>query len=108
MTMSPRNGDSSEGNDRTSVAVSFLRKRRLRPRTWASETIATVTAPRARAGATAWSQDASPGARTDAGETRSTCRRNRPPASAMRALVREGVVGLDDLLHQLVAHDVLL
>src|SRR5688500_16518231 len=75
-----------------------------------SGTTATETTPRARAGAIRWSQRPSPGARTAGGSTRSTISRRRN----LRRLIfggarrRVGVIGLDDLLHQLVPDDVLV
>ena len=93
---------------------------RLSARTRASGTRATVTAPRARAGATPASQRAEPGRAHAARVTTSTARRDGRAASADRSAGGEspsairrgpfecGVVRLDDLLHQLVAHDVLV
>ena len=77
-------------------------------RTRASETSATTTVPRARLGAVACSQRASPGARRRLALTTSTVKRDDPPLSAAisGASGRERVVGLDDLLYQLVADDV--
>src|SRR5436853_6181091 len=72
-----------------------------------SLTRATVTTPRARRGATRRSHAASPGAlarRPDASDTitRSAVSPSGIPAGA----VRIRLVGLDDLLHELMAHDV--
>src|SRR4029434_1874162 len=86
---------SSEGNERTSVALSFFLNLRLSARTRASDTMATVIAPRARAGAIDESHAASPGA--------------RPTTSTEKLpILRECVVRLHDLLHELVPDDVLL
>src|SRR5687768_12953585 len=90
-----------------------------------------VTPPRARAGATAWSHAARPGARTPAGSTMSTSRAGRarvapvdgrsgrperrrtpeprllsPSAIALTRSTAERVVSLHNRLHQLVTHDV--
>src|SRR5688500_1031665 len=74
-----------------------------------SGTTAMATPPRARAGAIRSSQAASPGARRPGGTTMSTDNRRD-----LRGLIfggarrRVGVIGLDDLLHQLVTDDVLV
>src|SRR4029078_12837332 len=76
---------------------------------------AIVTSPPTRAGATRFSQAARPGARRarPRAATTLTCKadRFRPPddmaAPGPRAVAGlEGFVRLDDVLHQLVAHDV--
>src|SRR5436190_24229596 len=99
--MSPSIPFSSAGNDSTSVACRRRRKRLFKARTRASVVTATVTAPRARTGATVSSHTDS--ARPAAG--------GRPTMSMRSAdspipAGRRGIVGPDDLLHQLVAHDV--
>src|SRR5687768_7530301 len=108
MTTSPSWPGSSAGNDRTSVGRSFRLNCRFNAWIRRSGTSATVTAPRARGGATASSQRASPGARTFGGVTTSTTRRWRLGIGIPGARTRIGVVRLDDLLHQLVPHHVLL
>src|SRR5687767_10109270 len=118
MTTSPRYPRSSAGNESTSVSVSFLRYFRLRVRTRASGTMATVTLPRARAGATRRSQGASPSARTPLVPTTSTSSLGPPglrllapdPFRGLLSLsaIRMRVVRLHDHLHQFVADDVLV
>src|SRR5262245_35861722 len=100
--MSPRYPLVSAGNDSTSVGAFFPRNRRLSARTRASDAIATVTPPRARAGAIAASHAASRGARRAVDETTSTCSRSAILAAA--GGVR--VVRLYDLLHELVPYHV--
>src|ERR1051325_2233736 len=107
MTMSPRYRLDAgawrlpAGKLKTSVVASLRRYFLFNARICASETSAIESAPRARRGATRRSQAASPGART-----------RRPLASvivtARAAAIRELLVRLDDLLHELVAHDVAL
>src|SRR5918994_3553449 len=109
---------SRAGNERTSVTRSMPRYWRFRVRTRRSLTSAMVTAPRARAGETRASQAASAGARTGRPSSSTTLTRRRGrgsepsdgmvasgPARADAALT-ERLVGLDDLLHQAMAHDI--
>src|SRR6185503_14722412 len=108
ITTSPRNPLSRAGNERTSVGVSFFLYWRFSARTRASDTMATVIAPRARAGATDCSHAARPGTRTPAGLTRSTSK-GRPegrPRRSLLSILAERVVRFHDLLHELVPHDV--
>src|SRR5262245_21345608 len=94
-------GARSAGNDRTSVARSLRRYRRLSARLRASVTSATPTSPAARAGATAENHPASPPSRTG---------RPRPSVTETRKRLLSGstvrLVGLDDLLYELMPHDV--
>src|SRR5262249_54187350 len=113
MTMSPsnrrpRDGASPDGNDSTSVAASFRRYRRFNTRLRASPTTATWTTPRARGGAARSSHAARPGAAPARPRSSATSTRSRGEPSGMRAAVavRERLVRLHDLLHQLVADDV--
>src|SRR5262245_12450863 len=71
---------------------------------------ATLTLPRAAAGATDVSHRASPGARAPAGTITSTLklRWNFLRGLIFRARRRIGVIGFDDLLHQLVPDDILV
>src|SRR5204863_4694803 len=74
-------------------------------RTRASETIATVIVPRARAGAIDASQRANPGARP----TTLIARRGvKPRPTLSLPFLRERVIRLHDLLHQPVPDDVAL
>src|SRR5688572_13564399 len=99
--MSPRMPRSPAGNDRTSVVVWTRRNRPLSARMRLSVVTATVTAPRARAGATRASHTASARPAAGARPTLSTRSADSPiPAG------RHGIVGPNDLLHQLVAHHV--
>src|SRR5580765_4338239 len=117
--MSPRTlevGGWRMGKLSTSVVLSTPRNRRFRRRTWASLTMAMLTSPRARAGATRVSQRASPRAptrrpRPSDTTTRTAELRSSGPSGSMRAVavpVRERLVRLDDLLHQSVTHHVAL
>src|SRR4029453_19199062 len=100
--MSPRNREAvPDGNDNTSVALSLRRNRRLRARTRASGARAMATSPRRRAGATAATHRARPSSRTG---------RPRPSVTVTRKRLLSGstvrFVRLDNLLHQLMPHDV--
>src|SRR5262245_5889745 len=98
MAMSP-----ISGNDRTSVAESLPRYRRFSVRMRASLTRAIPIWPEARAGATEISQPASPPSRTG---------RPMPSVTETRRRLLSGstvrLVGLHDLLYELVPHHVAL
>src|SRR6185436_4462401 len=93
----------------TSVTLSARRNLLLRPRITASVTTATDTSPRARAGALLTSQGPSP---ADArGRAVPSSTRTIRDGSGFRPAIfgaREALVGLDDLLHELVTNDVTL
>jgi hypothetical protein len=91
----------SAGNDSTSVGAFCARYSRFNARMRASLTSATLTSPAARGGATVASQRARPPSRTDrpAPSDTETCRRLLSGSTV-------GLVGLDDLLHELMPHDV--
>src|SRR6476660_1615770 len=123
MTMSPSTRgsglgtrDSLLGKLKTSVGLSTPRKRRFNSWTCASLTIATVTSPRARAGAIRVSQRDRPGAATRRPRASDTSTRTaRPralgPSGSMRTAavpVGERLVRLDDLLHEPVPDHIAL
>src|SRR6185436_17178860 len=108
ITMSPSSrlaalASRSATNDSTSVGASVRRYWRLSWRTRRSVTSATPTSPRTREGATAASHRASPPSRTGRPRPSDTITRKRLLAGSTVRFVR-----LHDLLHERMAHDILV